>query len=218
MNNIPVFLSQGGTATLVLSEIPFSKKAYIYLRTVRQLALLIEESAAFCRQCGAETCFLTGSEETPHLPLRHAFDVLLLSVEKRWLPEQPLVPLTQVTAGNDQVYLSVYNQCFRNISGAITYDQRHLQRIVREQQQAFLALCPDGTPWGMGELHENELAAVAVLPEFRGRGAALTYSLLQHCPGPKITLSVASDNRAALALYEKLGFHVSGLQARWYLK
>ena len=34
MNNIPVFTGQGGTATLILREIPVSQRAYILLRTV----------------------------------------------------------------------------------------------------------------------------------------------------------------------------------------
>ncbi len=218
LNNIPVFLSQGGTSTLVLHEIPFSKKAYIFLRTVHPggFSALVEESAAFCRQCGAEQCFFTGAPELS--ALTHAYDILELSVSLQELPEGPSVPLTPVDPSNDSIYLSVFNRCFSGVSGAVTYDQRQLQRIYREKQRAFLAFTEDGGPWGMGELHGNELAAIGVLPEFRGRGTSLALSLLRLCPGPRVTLTVASDNARAMGLYEKLGFHISGLQSSWYVQ
>ena len=70
----------------------------------------------------------------------------------------------------------------------------------------------------MGELHENELAAVGLLPEFRGKGLSrdLTLSLLRHCPGPTIFLTAVSTNDPALALYDSLGFTVCGKVSMWY--
>lgn len=214
MNNIPVFLSQGGTATLILREIPFSGRAYILLRTVEKPDLLIRECLDFCRGCGAAACFFTGSEFLVRYP--HAYDILRLSLDCSDLPPGPLCPLVPVGPGNDSLYLSVYNRCFAHVSGAAAYDQKQLQRIYRERQQAFLAF-EGQTAWGIGEIHGNVLAAIGLLPEYRGRGEILARSLLSRCPGPAVTLTVASDNQRALGLYEKLGFHVAGLESRWYL-
>jgi GNAT superfamily N-acetyltransferase len=218
MKNIPVFLSQSGTATLILREIPFSGKAYVLLRTILPdcLSSLLQECGDFCRQCGAETIYVSSEAGKTPLPISHAYDILLLSVQKDGLPSGTPFPLVPMDENNDSIYLRLYNQCFQNVSHALSYDREQLRRIYRSGQQAFIALSEDGTPCGMGELHGNELAAVGLLPEYRGRGYDLTLSLLSHCEGPEITLTVASDNAPALGLYDKLGFHVTGIESSWY--
>lgn len=217
MNNIPMFLSQGGTAALVLREIPYSKKAYVLLQTVIQdrLPLMIQECSAFCRSCGADQIFFSWKDGP--LPLQKAHDILNLTIQKSHLPQGTPVRLQPICEANDSIYVNIYNKCFSNVSNAAFYDQKQIQRIYLLHQRAFLALTEEGTPFGIGELHENELAAIGVLPEYRGRGYDLARSLMDRCPGPEITLTVASDNAPALRLYEKLGFHVSGIASSWYL-
>ena len=219
MNNIPVYISPGGTATLILREIPHKKTAYILLRTVMEhmLPQLIGDCVSVCREFGAEQCYLSAEDPsvTPSLP--HAYDILLLRVQKDRLPP-PAFPmeLVPMSPANEHIYQRIYNRCFWDVSHALTYDKDQLERIYREHQQAFLAMAPDGTPCGMGELHGNELAAVGLLPEYRGRGKDLTLSLLMRCPGPEITVTVVSDNECALNLYDALGFTVTGKESAWY--
>lgn len=217
MNNIPMFLSQGGTAALVLREIPYSGKAYVLLQTVipDRLTAMIEECRNFCRTCGAKQVFVSPKEGELLLP--HAHDILSMHVLKSGLPQGKPVVLKPICEANDSIYLSIYNKCFSRVSNAAFYDRKQIQRIYLLHQQAFLALTEEGIPFGMGELHENELAAIGVLPEFRGRGYDLALALMERCPGPEITLTVASDNGPALRLYEKLEFQVSGVASRWYL-
>ena len=212
-------MSQGGTATLILTEIPHRSIAYVVLRTVipGKLPELLGECAAFCRSCGAATCLVSPGDTGLPLSLPHAYDVYLLRTQKDSLPRtfQPF-PLEPLHPDNDAVYQRIYNQCFSNVSHALTYSRQQIERIYRSGQQAFLALTDEGLPCGMGELHGNELAAVGLLPEYRGRGKDLTLTLLSHCPGPEITLTVVSDNLPALGMYDKLGFSVSGVESRWY--
>lgn len=219
MQNIPIFMSQGGTATLILSEIPHKQTAYIILRTIlpENLPLMIAECTGFCRSCGAEHCYLSAAQPEVALPLPQAYQVLHMQTEKRCLPQaSAAISLQPMTPDNDSIYQRLYNRCFQDISHALTYDREQIARIYRENQQAFLALTPEGIPCGMGELHGNELAAVGLLPEYRGRGKDLTLSLLQHCPGPEITLTVVSDNTRAIGLYRRLGFTVAGIESTWY--
>ena len=216
MNNIPVFTCQGGTATLILREIPISGRAYILLRTVLpdHLGGMLSEGEHFWRMCGAETCFVSWEGSLDFLP--HAYDIYLLHADKAALPEGKSVTLTPMTPENDSIYQRIYNRCFQSVSHALSYDRAQIARIYREKQRAFLALTEDGHPYGIGELHENELAAVAVLPKYRGRGTDLTLALLKRCPGDTVTVTVASDNDRALALYDKLGFRVCATESRWY--
>lgn len=217
MNNIPVFTAQGGTATLILREIPMSEKAYILLRTVLpgMEEALVSECASFCRMCGANRVFAAW-EDGDLSCFPHAYDIYALHVEKSALPEGKPVTLTPMTPDNDAIYQRIYNRCFLRVSHALSYDRGQIARIYREHQRAFLALDENGKPYGIGELHGDELAAIGVLPKYRGRGTDLAVSLLKLCPGEDLKVTVASDNAAAMHMYEKLGFHLSGVESRWY--
>lgn len=217
MNNIPVFTAQGGTATLILREIPISEKAYILLRTVLpgMEEALVTECASFCGMCGAKQIFAEWADgDLSFLP--HAYDIYRLHVERSALPAGKPVTLTPMTPENDAIYQRIYNRCFLGVSHALSYDRGQIQRIYREHQPAFLALDEKHKPYGIGELHGDELAAVAVLPKFRGMGTDLAIALLNRCDGEDLKVTVASDNDAAMHLYEKLGFHLSGVESKWY--
>ena len=217
MNNIPVFTGQGGTATLILREIPISGKAYVLLRTVLpgQAENLAAECASFCKMCGAEEIFASWEDgDLSFLP--HAYDIYWLHVEKSALPEGKPVQLVPMTPENDAIYQRIYNRCFYHVSHAASYDRGQIARIYREGQKAFLALDERERPYGIGELHGDELAAIAVLPKYRGRGMDLAISLLHLCPGEDLHITVASDNDAAMRLYEKLGFHLFGVESKWF--
>ncbi len=217
MNNIPVFTSQGGTATLILREIPVSQRAYVLLRTVLpgMEEHLVAECASFCRMCGAEQIFVSWADgDLPFLP--PAYDIYLLHVSKSALPEGKPVQLTPMAPENDAIYQRIYNRCFSQVSHAASYDRGQIARIYREHQKAFLALDEEDRPYGIGELHGDELAAIAVLPNHRGTGMDLAISLLRLCPGEDLKVTVASDNEAAMHLYEKLGFHLFGVESRWF--
>ena len=218
MQNIPVFMAEGGTASLILREIPHRSVAYIRLLTIRDLASLSAECVSFCRDCGAETVLITRGPE-PLEEFSHAFDTLRLHVNKEVLP-MPASPfrLEPMTTDNDAIYQRIYNLCFCDVPGAATYDRAEIRRIYNQNQQAYLALDPSGVPCGIGELHGNELAAIGLLQEYRGQGLGrdLTLTLLSLCPGPEIMLIAASNNHSALSLYDSLGFTVCGKLSMWY--
>lgn len=221
MNNIPVYFSSGGTASLILREIPFSGRAYILLRTFfpGSLNTLVKDCCDFCRDAGAKECYISSADGDTLSGYPHAYDIYYMVGKKALFPPvSGEFTLRELTKDNEKTYLEVYNRCFSGTSHAAGYDYGQLQRIYRTGQKAFLAYTPEGELCGMGELHDNELAAVGLLPEFRGKGlsSGLTLSLLQHCPGEEITLTVVSDNDAAIALYESLSFRISKIESHWY--
>ncbi len=202
---------------MILREIPISGKAFFLLRTVLpgKEKNLVAECASFCRMCGAEEIFASWSNGD--LPfLSPAYDIYLLHVAKSALPQGKPVHLTPMTPENDAIYQRIYNRCFSPVSHAASYDRGQIARIYREGQRAFLALDENERPYGIGELHGDEMAAIAVLPNHRGKGTDLAISLLNLCPGEDLTVTVASDNNAAMHLYEKLGFHLSGIESKWF--
>ena len=165
--------------------------------------------------CGAEEVFASWADGD--LPfLSPAYDIYLLHVSKSALPEGKPVQLVPMTPENDAIYQRIYNRCFSHVSHAASYDRGQIARIYREHQRAFLALDEKDRPYGIGELHGDELAAIAVLPNHRGTGTDLAISLLRLCPGEDLKVTVASDNDAAMGLYEKLGFHLAGVESKWF--
>lgn len=88
--------------------------------------------------------------------------------------------------------------------------------LLRDDQEKVLAFC---VCWVIfDELHINTLA---VTPAARRTGLATT--LLRQVMAEaaasgarKATLEVRASNRAAVALYTRLGFHVAALRPRYY--
>jgi len=90
--------------------------------------------------------------------------------------------------------------------------------LLRDDAGQVAAFC---TCWVIfDELHINTLA---VAPDSRRQGLATT--LLEHvlaeaarAGATKATLEVRASNTAALALYERLGFHVAARRPNYYTK
>ncbi len=217
MKNIPIFTGSTGTASLILEQIPYQRRAYVTLRSVLPggLETLLAECRAFCVQAGAARVLVSADEPLDFLP--HVHDMLELVCRKAALP--PLrdapVALERVTEENGEDFLRCYNRLFSALDNAATYTRAGLARLLQERE-AYFALC-GGERAGIGELGKNELRAIGVLPAFRGLGYPLALTLLNRLDGPKLTLCVSSSNERALNLYDRLGFHVRRTLSRWYL-
>lgn len=216
MKNIPMFTSAYGVATLVLREIGWNGHAYVLVRSVwnGQTAELLEECRSFCRAVGADTVWACW--ETNELPAEHAYDMITMARPKAGLPAPDrAVELEQVTPETAEAYLRIYNQCFRDVPSAASYDRKSLEPLYGEDL-AWLARV-DGQYAGVAEISKEGLEGIAVLPEFRGLGRNLALSVLPMVPSVTLRLKVASTNLRAIALYERLGFAPEKLERRWYI-
>lgn len=219
MNNIPVFTAAGGTATLILKEIPYRKTAHVFARTWTEDGLrpLLGEAAAFCRMAGAQQVFGCAPEADGQMTQAYekAWDMVELTLPLDKLPQVPeAVVLEPVTEGTLEQYRALYNRCFAALPNAATYTARDMAQVAAEEQ-CFLAM-RDGEAVGVGQLHQNELRAIAVAPEHRGLGLPVAVALLRRLPGPEATLLVSTANTRALALYDRLGFRRTAVKSSWY--
>ncbi len=216
MNNIPFFTAAGGTATLILKEIPNCGAAYVLARTwpERHLQPLLREAAAFCRAAGARKVY--GSAGQPVSGLEHAYDMVTMTLPLAQLkpPEIP-VTLEAVNAGNLARYRQIYNTCFQDVPNAASYSMRDAERMAASER-CYLAL-QDGQYAGMGQLDGSELRAVGVLPAFRGLGTPLTQTLLAMLPSSEATALVSTVNVRAWNMYMRLGFRQTELVSSWYV-
>ena len=214
MKDIPMFTGTHGLASLVLKEIAVSGRAYAVIRSVwnGRTEAFLQECLSFCRAVGAEEVY--ASYETEILPADHVYDTVAMELEKSGLPAGAPVELEPLTEENGQIFLDIYNTCFREMIGAATYGKQDLLRLLGTDC-AFLAK-KDGKYAGIAEISEIGLENIAVLPEFRGLGYDLALAVLPMVPRKIVRLKVASNNEKALALYTRLGFERKEIVSRWW--
>ena len=213
MKNIPVFTGSHGVATLVLKQIPWSGCAYVIVRSVWDDAkAFLDECLGFCRACGAKTVY--AGYDLQQLPAPHAYDMVQLQMEKKALPQGHRLDAEPVSAENAAEFLAIYDACFRAVPHAASYGEKDAARIVAEQTGIMVK--KDGCYAGLAEVSKEGLEAIAVLPQYKGLGFSLALTALDMVPSTIPTLKTASTNKAALALYHRLGFVRTEVCSRWW--
>ena len=200
MKDLPLFPCNDGLASLILSEIPYKREAYILVRSVfGSLDGLLRQCAAFCRSAGAEKVYAGGEQDFSAYPVyAHLVE---RSLEKEKLPETAAV----AEKTEDPRWAELYNQRFRHVHGAKTY-------LVTPENAYFIL--EQGRYIGLGQLIDGELAAVASLEP--GCGEKSLIALARELPGPRIRLLCAEENAPATRLYDRLGFSRNRVKRIWY--
>lgn len=213
MKDIPIYTGNGGIATLILKEIPYKKAAYVLIRSLEfdKMKLFLGQCWEFCKSVGAQHVYVSGREPIPGLP--YLYDLLRL-----WRPAEIPIPsdrvfLEPVTKQTAKDYAELYQKLFSPFPGAATYTEQKVQEIV-QRGGIFFAIEGKKTI-GIGELWDQEIRCIGVLPGYRGKGTALLASLLEKVEGDA-WLEVASNNLLARKLYEKLGFCEEQILSHWY--
>ncbi len=208
MKDFPIFTTENGVSSLILKEIPYRKEAYITLRDSRAPEALLQECADFCRACGAEKVYATGHPAVERYPLHTAM------LEMRGIPNvqeelvESLFPVTEATVGK---WREIYNAAFSHVCNASTQESRDEAAILRGNTYFVHR---QGELLGIGWLGEDTIEAIAAVKP--GMGKRVLHSLCSVCPGVPLRLEVASENRRAIALYEKTGFIKTRELSRWY--
>ena len=209
MKDIPIFPTQYGVASLILKEIPYGGNAYIRVQDAPQdtLPQLLEECAGFCRACGAEQIFWTGAQ-TEDAP---AYTLLKMS-GTAWVDREKLENLFPVTEQTVSRWRQIYNERMHTVPHSHTLSFGDEREILESGGAYFVH--HSGQLLGIGWLEDTHLLAIAsVIP---GAGERVAHTLMSMVEGAQMTLEVSSDNRKAIALYERLGFINTGVAGVWY--
>lgn len=207
VKDIPIFQTEYGVASLVLSQVSLRREAYVRFQAVGRLAPLVEECASFCHACGAERVYGVGAEGLERYPLETA----IYTMEGR----RSALPETQAYArpvGMEEraAWREIYNSRMAAVPHAA------LLRAWGEALPpgACYFVCRGDTLLGIGAVMGSSLLTVASVE--KGSGAELVAALAKTMPKDAVRLEVASANWRAIRLYRRLGFVQTGELERWY--
>ncbi len=201
MRDIPVFVTQYGTAQLICSQIPYTRRGYIRVLEYMAAEKLLAECAGFLQALDCQEIYYTG------LWQEGAADTL-------WEYTVGTIPsgmakAIPVTEENKALWISLYNRKAEKILGSA--------HIGRYSPDSFFEDCyfiyKEDTLLGIGKAAEDEIQWIS--SHSPGAGAEVVKALGALCTFP-VRLQVLSSNNKAVALYESLGFQRGKELARWY--
>lgn len=210
MRDFPFFTTEYGVASLILREVPYREEAYIHIQEAQpeHLAEHIQQCRDFCRAVGAEHIYIKEYPGLPQLPL-HTQMVQMSGTA--WVDLEKLCalfPVTEATVGRWRAY---HNRRMAGIDNAATLEAREEGKILESGGAYFVH--QDGQLLGIGWLEDTKLLTVAAES---GQGEWVMHSLMSLVEGAQMTLEVASTNKRALALYQRLGFVATRPLDSWY--
>ena len=211
MRDFPIFTTEYGVSSLILKEIPYKKQAFIRILDVQEdfFEDHLAECISFCRICGAEHIFAQGSPQLEQYPLYTS----VYEMRGTACPEEEkvagLFPVTEETVGK---WRNIYNEAMRSVDNAGTLESREEKRIVESGGAYFVHI--SGDLLGIFWLEGSKLLAIAAVK--RGAGEIVMHTMMSLIKGEQLVLDVASTNKRAIRLYEKLGLLKTSEVSRWH--
>lgn len=209
MKDIPLFTTEHGVASLVLREIPYTAKAYIRIGSSLEPGLLLQECRDFCRAVGAEEIFATGDPAVEDYPFSGS--ILRMTCLRQNLPDTDaaLFPVQEHTLPQ---WRALYNEKASKITNAAWMTDSDGKDMLAKGDGYFVHR--GDTLLGIGRACGNEIRWVASCVP--GGGEDVVKALANATTGEILCLEVASTNEKAMALYQRLGFTVTGEISSWY--
>ena len=210
MRDFPMFTTEYGAASLVLREIPYQQAAYVTVLDSREPEKLLQECVSFCRVCGAESVFATGHDFLRKFPLHTALWEMRCATDIPPDTDAALFPVQETTL---EAWREIYNQKVTKVPAGAWMTQKAAKEMLNSGGGYFVHR--DGKLLGIGLISDGVIQWVASVQ--RGAGADVVCALIHATTEDTVSLTVASTNDKAVALYEKLGFMKVLEQKKWYL-
>lgn len=209
MQDIPLFTTEYGAASLVLREIPYRQRAYIHLQASLEPEKLLAECVQFARMAGAEEILACGDAVLEKYPLHT--QILRLSRLREGLgdTDAALFPVTEETL---EIWRSLYNERMQNVDQAAFMSMMDAKKLLGRKNGYFIHR--GGQLLGIGIAAGETIEAIASAKP--GCGKQTLLALNHALSGEKINVEVASTNENALRLYNALGFVPTAVISQWY--
>lgn len=209
MRDFPVFTTANGVASLTLSQIPYTQKAYIRLQDTQEPEKLLMECFDFCRAVGAEMVLATGHIVCEAFP--KYTDVIRMQADKATVGETDamLFPVTEETAKQWQ---DIYNQKVVYVPNGVWMDSKNMEAELLCSSCYFVH--KNGELIGIGSVSGHQIRWLASVAP--GAGKDVVRAIIHAITEDTVFLEVASANSKAVALYQSLGFVPAAYISSWY--
>ncbi len=209
MKDFPVFATENGVASLVLREVPYKGIAFITLQDSFQPKQLLKECVDFCRAVGAENIYATGYEILEEYPQAVAIYQMKRAHAGIDETDAALFPVTEKTI---DYFRDFYNEKMALIPNAATLTREDGVKLLTRGAGYFIHRGEELL--GIGIAAGDTVEAIAGARP--GVGEDVMRALCNGLFSETIVLEVASTNKTALKLYEKLGFCKTAELLCWY--
>ena len=209
MQDIPMFTTENGVASLTLKEIPYCADAYVHILDCAKPDPFIKECASFCRMAGAESVYLSGKKIPDKYPI--FTEIWKMQCPRSKLLETDAFALA-VDASSKDDWREIYNSRMSDIPTAAFMSNTRLEHLLNYASAYFVYR--NNTLLGIGAGSEQRIDCIAsVLP---GAGKDVMCALAKSLSGDLVLLEVASENKRAVAFYERLGFIKTDVKEIWH--
>lgn len=209
MQNLPMFTTEYGAASLFLREIPYRGRAHIKIQSSLDPEKLLEECVSFCRMCGAEWIDAAGHDYLEKYPLITALWAMQCPRDALAETDACLFPVTEATV---QQWMDIYNERMADVPNAAYMDSRDGRELLNTGDGYFVHR--DGVLLGIGKAKDDFIdTVISVEP---GAGETVLRALCSALQCETVRLWVASENHRAVRLYQRLGFVKTKELSRWY--
>ncbi len=223
---------------LIQTEIPMKQKAYLFINRCRQedFDRLLTRVTHQAVRNGARQVYVCDREEEAQLVLgkayghyifRHGHDMLEMSKEILPAEEEPWDGMwEEVKPWQVPDLCALYNEIFYTVPNSATVTEDEIRQCLANRTWHMYFVMCQGQTAGFLMLVEKggavEIDSLGIREEFRGRG--LAKGMLRKVEAAvaqggirTLTLGVSSINKAAISLYEHMGFSVKSVTSRWYV-
>lgn len=209
LRDFPFFTTQYGVASIVLKEVPYRGEAYIKIQSALDPAALLDECVGFCRAVGAARVYAAGHAFLAEYPIHTSVLQMRCSREALDDTDAALFPVQEATLQN---WRELYNIKMADVDNASYMTENDGRRMLEAGNGYFIHR--NGKLIGIGVAAGDKIDAVISCAPGNGRDVVLA---LNHAlSGDSVQLEVASTNKRAIKLYEKLGFLTVNEVSRWH--